>query len=168
MLNWWRNFGKKGKNGELLAVVDGDLSPLSKAPDPAFSSLAMGNGVMIKPESNQILAPTNGVITMLFPTKHAFGITTVDGIEILIHLGVDTIQLKGEGFDFKKRKGDKIKNGEMILHMDHDKIEQKGYDSTVMMIITDSNNHEITYLETGKVEAGKTIVGSFTVSKSFD
>ena len=107
--------------------------------DAAFASEAMGKGIGIKPNDNQIYAPIDGEITTIFPTKHAIGITGESGIEILIHIGIDTVELNGQFFELDVQEGDRVSKGQKLGQVDFAGINEAGYDTTVMVIITNTN-----------------------------
>ena len=129
-------FKKKNKGVEMAAAVSGDAMPITDVKDDVFSTKMLGDGYAIKPSDGEIVAPIDGEITTLFPTKHAIGITTDKGLEILIHLGLDTVELKGEPFEVKVQKGAKVKKGDSLAQMDIDAITDKGYDNTVIVVYT--------------------------------
>ena len=112
------NFFKKNKGMEVDAVVDGDIMPITDVKDDVFSTKMLGDGFAIKPQDNQIYAPVDGTISTLFPTKHAIGIKTNNGLEILIHLGLDTVELKGAPFTVSVNQGDKVEKGQPLATMD--------------------------------------------------
>lgn len=101
-------FKKKNKGIEVDAVVDGDIMPITDVKDDVFSTKMLGDGYAIKPKDNHIYAPIDGTISTLFPTKHAIGIKTEQGLEVLIHLGLDTVELKGAPFTVDVKQGDKV------------------------------------------------------------
>lgn len=139
---------KSNKNLVIKSPVDGEIKPLDKIKDKAFSSGAMGKGIAIIPKKGIITSPVNGVVTAVFETGHAYGITSQNGEEILIHIGVDTVKLEGKFFESKVRQGDIILEGDILAKFDMKEIEKAGYDSTVIMIITNSNdNTEVRVLE---------------------
>ncbi|GEL15117.1 glucose PTS transporter subunit IIA [Pediococcus cellicola] len=138
----------------IVAVSDGIVEPLKEVKDEAFASGALGKGVAFKLESNFICSPANGEITAMFPTGHAFGITTKEGIEILVHIGINTVNLKGEGFDVLVHQGDKVRAGEPIVRVDRKLIEGKGYDLTTMLILTNPNGKKVLLKEEGQVSVG--------------
>lgn len=129
------------KKEVLLSVADGELVQLKDVKDNAFSSGAMGNGVGIKPNSNKIYSPVKGKVTCVFPTKHAIGIMSESGIEILIHIGIDTVQLGGKYFNTLVSEGDVIEQGQLLAEADFKSIESAGYDSTIIFIVTNTNNY---------------------------
>lgn len=129
----------------IVAVAEGKLEPLSTVNDEAFASGALGKGVAIKLDGDFICAPANGKVTALFPTGHAFGITTKEGIEILVHIGINTVNLQGKGFDVLVHQGDEVRAGQPIVKVDRKAIEREGYDITTMEIVTNPNNHDIEF-----------------------
>ncbi|MGT2906685.1 glucose PTS transporter subunit IIA [Streptococcus dentiloxodontae] len=138
----------------LVAVTEGQLIPLEEVSDDVFSAKLMGDGVAIKPSSDFISAPANGTLTSLFPTGHAFGLTRPDGVEILVHIGINTVELKGQGFDVLAKQGDTVRAGQPIVKIDRTAIEEKGYDITTMTIITDTKGKDIHLKTSGEVRSG--------------
>jgi glucose-specific phosphotransferase system IIA component len=102
----------------VLSPLTGELKALSEVPDPVFAQEMMGKGVAIYPTSNVVVAPFDGTVTTITKTKHAIGVTSNNGIEILIHIGIDTVKLNGEGFEMKVEEGDKIKLGQELIKLD--------------------------------------------------
>lgn len=145
------------KKDTLLSPVSGQVKPLSTVNDPTFSSGAMGAGFSVDPSEDAIYAPADAEVTMLFPTKHAIGLRTDSGAEILIHVGIDTVKLNGEGFAALVKTGDHVKRGEKLIEFDRKKIRNQGFDSTVIVVVTNTdsyldvlNQHENEDVETGK------------------
>lgn len=134
---------KKGEAAtEVIASpLKGEVKELSEVNDEAFSGGILGQGLAILPIEGKLYAPCNGEITTFFPTGHAIGISSENGAEILIHVGMDTVKLDGEGFTKKKNQGDKVKKGELLLEFDIDKIKGAGYDIITPMIITNSDDY---------------------------
>lgn len=120
----------------IQAPLTGDVIVLSDVADPVFSSGAMGDGLAIKPTKNEVVAPVDGSIVMTTPSKHAIGIRSNSGIEILIHVGMDTVQLNGEHFELLVQDGDAITAGQPLLRFDAEAIEQAGYSTVTPVIIT--------------------------------
>ncbi|MBP2058493.1 glucose-specific phosphotransferase system IIA component [Lactobacillus colini] len=141
----------------ILSPATGELEDLSQVKDEAFASKALGDGVAVKLDGDFVTAPANGKLTALFPTGHAFGIVTNEGIEILVHIGINTVNLKGEGFDVLVHQDDKVRAGQPIVRINRKKIEEMGYDLTTMMIFTNPNGKNIKVKTKGKVEAGTQI-----------
>lgn len=125
----------------LVAPLAGDAIPLSEVKDPVFSSESMGQGVAIKPTGEDIFAPADGVIALLFPTKHAIGLHTDGGAEILIHIGMDTVELEGKHFDAFVKQGDRVTAGQKLMHFDSAAIQAAGYDVTTPIIITNTASY---------------------------
>ncbi|MDV2910655.1 beta-glucoside-specific PTS transporter subunit IIABC [Pediococcus acidilactici] len=124
----------------LSSVVKGDLVQLAEVGDAAFSTGAMGKGIGIKPIDDHIHAPIDGKVTAIFPTKHAIGITGSNGIEILIHIGIDTVELEGKHFTLQVKEGETVSQGDVLAVVDFSKVVEAGYDPTVMVIITNTND----------------------------
>lgn len=137
-------------NQELIfSPLKGEVTELSKVEDEAFSTGLLGKGIAIKPVEGKVVAPANGVVTTFFPTGHALGITTDNGTEILIHVGMDTVQLEGKYFTPRVKQGDKIKAGDVLLEFDIDKIKESGFSTITPVIITNSDNY-LDIIETDK------------------
>lgn len=112
---------KKKDNFEICSPVKGDVIDVTKTNDPLFKSEGLGKGVGIIAEENTLVSPVNGEIKTFFPTKHAIGITSDDGVDILIHVGIDTVELNGKYFNALKEQGDKVKKGDKLLEVDFDR-----------------------------------------------
>ncbi|SEM55499.1 PTS system beta-glucoside-specific IIA component, Glc family /PTS system beta-glucoside-specific IIB component, Glc family /PTS system beta-glucoside-specific IIC component, Glc family [Mesobacillus persicus] len=129
------------KNEEILSPIKGEVVSLSMVPDQLFASETMGRGVGIVPTEGRAVSPVNGVVTTLFKTKHAIGITSENGIEILIHIGMDTVQLDGKHFTAHVNQGDKVNVGDLLVEFDIEKIKAAGYQIETPIIITNSENY---------------------------
>lgn len=150
----------------LAAVVSGTIVPLKEVNDPVFSTEMMGKGIAIAPESNQLFAPADGVLTVMYDSKHAYGIQADSGAEILIHIGIDTVNLAGKFFSTNKKKGERVKKGELLGTFDREAIENAGYDDTVMILVTNSAAYgEISPLDKANVVQGEDILA---VSKAYE
>lgn len=125
----------------LESPITGEILPLSKIEDDAFSSGLLGKGVAIIPQSGQVIAPADGVITTLFPTKHAIGLTTDTGVEVLIHIGMDTVNLQGKYFDAKVSQGDRVKKGQLLVTFDIEKIKAAGYSLVTPVIVANTASY---------------------------
>ena len=134
----------------LFSPTKGVIIPLNKTNDPVFSNGTMGQGFGLIPKSNQINAPVTGEVTMVADTKHAIGIHTSQGLDILIHMGIDTVELKGKGFQLAVHVGDSVNAGDPLATMDLPLIKEKGYDTTIMVIVT--NSDQLTSLEVNEGE----------------
>lgn len=128
--------------GEILSPIQGKLYPLSDAKDEAFASETLGKGALIQPSNGKVYAPFDGTIVTLFPTKHAIGIVSDDGIEMLINFGIDTVNLNGQHFTAFIEQGMKVKQGDLLLEADIEKIKAAGYETQVPVIITNSFNYQ--------------------------
>ena len=120
--------------------MSGKVLPLSEVPDKVFSSGAMGKGIAIEPENGELLAPADGVITTIFPTGHAVGITTTDGIELLMHIGMDTVELEGKGFEVFVKQGDTVHTGDLLVRFDIDTIKKAGYSVITPIVVTNTDH----------------------------
>lgn len=122
----------------ILAPVEGTIVPLNQVADEVFSSGAMGVGLAIEPSSNQIYAPFAGVVTAIFDSKHAIGLTSTDGVELLIHVGIDTVNLKGTAFECFVAQDQQVEAGELLLRFDQEKIKAAGYPVTTIVVVPNS------------------------------
>lgn len=155
-------FFRKKKDKQLLAVASGTIIEIGKVKDPVFSEKMMGDGFAIETTSNTAYAPANGKLTLIFPTLHAYGITTDDGCEILVHIGLDTVNEKGNGFQCSLQLNDEVKAGDAIVTFDRQYLESKGYDLTTMIIFPNPSTYKGFNVEYGKfVEGGKDIVATY-------
>ena len=119
----------------------GKLVKLSEINDKAFSSGALGSGVGIIADNNLVVAPVDGEVICVFPTKHAFGLKTESGVELLIHIGIDTVELEGKHFTTMVNQGDKVKIGQPLVQVDFDKVKEEGFDPTIIMVVTNTQDY---------------------------
>lgn len=126
---------------EVMSPLTGEVLPIEKAEDEVFASKVMGDGVVILPETTDVYAPFDGTIATLFPTKHAIGLVSDKGAEILIHIGINTVDLNGEGFKAFVKQGDSVTKGDKLISFDKVAIENAGYSSQTMVIITNGSNY---------------------------
>ena len=131
----------KKTNVSISAPIKGNVVALADVKDEVFSSESMGKGIAIEPEEGKVYAPADGVISTFFPTGHAIGITTDSGAEILIHVGMDTVEMNGDGFEPQKSQGDKVKKGDLLLKFNIDKIKAARHPVTTPVIITNSDDY---------------------------
>lgn len=144
---------------ELVSPLAGELLPLSEVKDEVFSSGAMGEGVAVEPSEGVLHAPADGKVVMTFPTGHAIGMKTSDGAEILMHIGMDTVNLQGHGFETLVAKGDEVKAGDELVKFDIDAIHAKGYVVMTPIVVTNSKDYEkITVVSQGNVKVGQEIL----------
>ena len=150
-------------HGELKSASSGLIMPMSRAKDPVFSSCMMGNGVVIQPSDGIVVAPADGMVSVMTEdTKHAVGIQTEQGIELLIHIGIDTVKMNGEGFRSFVKQGQKVKAGERLVEFDKKLVEEKGYCADIMLIVLDSPQlPEIAYKTEQDAVAGETVVAQW-------
>ncbi len=125
----------------IASPVDGQPESLTKVNDQVFSAKMMGDGAAIVPSDGTIYAPVTGTVTISYPTKHAYGIKSDKGAEVLIHIGLDTVNLKGKHFESFVKQGQRIKKGDKLGSVDLDAVKKAGYDTTVMEIITNTKNY---------------------------
>jgi PTS system beta-glucosides-specific IIC component len=133
--------GAKNDKIILVSPLTGSVLPLNKVEDQVFSSGALGKGVAIEPTVGKLCAPADGTVTTLFPTGHAVGITTTDGAEVLMHIGMDTVEMDGEGFEIAVKQGDTIKQGDLLVTFDIEKIKQAGYSTVTPIVVTNTNDY---------------------------
>ena len=138
-------------NKDIYSPIEGEAVELTEVPDQVFSEKMMGDGVAIKPTSGTVRAPFDGEVVTDFPTKHALGLTNEGGLELLVHFGLDTVNLKGEGFDLKVAAGDKIKKGDVLMEVDLDYIRENAKSDITPIIITGPAGTEIAARELGSV-----------------
>lgn len=157
-------FKKKTAEYELVGVADGKVVAIETVKDPVFSQKMMGDGLAIEPTSNKIYACGDGEVTMLFPSNHAVGLLLNNGMEILIHVGIDTVNENGQGFTGLCKQGDKIKAGQPLIEFDRDYLLGKGYDLTVMIIFTKADAYKsFERKENDNVIGGQSVVATYTI-----
>ena len=139
----------------VFAPAKGSISPLKESADEAFACEVLGKGILINPTEGKIVAPFDGTVRTLFPTKHAIGIVSEDGCEVLIHIGYNTVQLEGKYFNSFIEQGDVVKKGDLLVTFDMEQLKKEGYSVETPIIITNTDNY-LDIIETTKnsVEAG--------------
>ncbi len=151
-------FSKNDKVG-IVAPVAGRLINIKEVDDPAFNEEVLGKGVAVVPSDTRICAPVDGKVSAIFPTGHAAAVTSREGVEILIHVGLDTVKLKGRHFIVHAHEGQEVKKGELLLEADIEKIQAEGYDITTPIVICNSHDFsKIHIAETGTVSQGEEIL----------
>jgi len=147
------------QNETLVTPIVGDVVALADVNDPVFSSGAMGQGIAVKPSQGVVYAPADAEVSIAFPTGHAFGLKTTDGAEVLIHVGIDTVSMNGEGFEAKVAQGDKVKAGDILGIFDSNKIAAAGLDDTTMVIVTNTADYaSVAPVATGSVAKGDAVI----------
>ena len=127
---------ENGNPGRSVAVpIQGQMVPLEQVNDAVFSQKILGDGVAILPEEGKVFAPVSGVVSALFETKHAIGITSQDGVELLIHIGIDTVNLQGKYFTAHVNAGCEIKKGDLLISFDQKAIQKEGYDTITPVLV---------------------------------
>ncbi|MDK4044891.1 glucose-specific PTS transporter subunit IIBC [Staphylococcus pseudintermedius] len=144
----------------IVAPCDGEVIPLSEVPDQVFSGGMMGDGVGFIPRQSEIVAPFHGKVKALFPTKHAIGIESTDGVELLIHIGIDTVKLNGEGFESFIKVGDEVAEGQLLMKVDLEYLQQHAPSIVTPMIVTNLGERQIEVEDVKEVEKGQRV---FTV-----
>lgn len=137
-------------NKTVFSPLKGNVIPISEVKDETFASEMLGKGVGILPYADRVVAPFDGTVTTFFETKHAIGLTNQDGLEILIHVGIDTVNLKGEHFKAYTKEDAAVKRGDLLLEFDKKCIEEAGYDTTTMVIVTNTDDYESVNCKTGQ------------------
>ena len=130
------------ESAEVVSPLAGQVKPLSQATDPVFSSGVMRQGVVIEPSQGELVSPVNGTVTVLFPTKHAVGIVSEEGVEMLMHIGMDTVSLDGKGFESHIKQGDKVVVGQQLISFDMDDIKKAGLVTETPVIITNQDDFQ--------------------------
>lgn len=148
------------EGNEIYSVVDGRLKKLEKVADPAFAQKMLGDGAAIDPQNELIVAPCEGTITMMYPTLHAFGITNTDGVEILVHIGIDTVRLKGKGFTKYVEQGSHVRPGDKIISFDPRYLHDEDLDLTIMVLFP-GLDREMNIIQSGYVRRGKDPIATY-------
>ena len=147
------------QNETIQTPIVGDVVALENVNDPVFSSGAMGQGIAVKPSQGVVYAPADAEVSIAFATGHAYGLKTTNGAEILIHVGIDTVSMNGEGFEQKVAQGDKVKAGDVLGTFDSNKIAAAGLDDTTMVIVTNTADYaSVTPVASGSVVKGDAII----------
>ncbi|NRO52322.1 PTS system beta-glucoside-specific EIIBCA component [Lactobacillus helveticus] len=150
---------KLNPSTKLVSPLNGDVKPLSEIKDEVFSSGAMGQGVAIEPSEGVLHAPADGKTALVFPTGHAVGINTTDGAEVLMHIGMDTVNLQGKGFKTLVQKGQEVKAGDPLVEFNIKEIKAAGYEVATPVVVTNSKKYEsINQVANGTVEVGQEIL----------
>ncbi|AVM08305.1 MULTISPECIES: PTS glucose transporter subunit IIA [Bacillus] len=153
---------KKPAEEVIFSPADGMVMDLASVPDPVFSQKMMGDGIAVEPANGDIVSPVEGEVIQLFHTKHAVGIRTLSGAELLIHVGLDTVNMNGEGFEAHVKEGDKVKTGDLLLTCRLDLIKEKASSTVIPMVIMNGDAAEPLQFA-GAIEAKKGQTELFTI-----
>ena len=155
-------FGKKEKTDnsiKLVSPMEGKVIPVSDVKDETFASGMLGKGAGIEPTSGRVVSPTNGEVTIMFPTKHAVSILSEDGAEILVHIGLDTVKLNGEHFTSHVEVGQKVKKGDLLVEFDMEAVKAAGYDVTSPVLVCNPDAFStFENIKFGDVKEGEEII----------
>ncbi|EOR22062.1 PTS glucose transporter subunit IIA [Cytobacillus oceanisediminis] len=145
---------KTSSSNHYIQPLEGKLLSIADVPDPVFSQKMMGDGIAVDPSNGVLVAPADGQIMNVFPTKHALSMTDNNGREILIHVGLDTVALKGEGFTTFVKDGDKVKQGQKLMEIDFDEIKSKVPSIITPMVFTNLGENEKVVVEGNEIKIG--------------
>jgi len=148
----------KSKKQMLVSPVDGDIVKLEDVPDEVFSAKLVGDGIAIMPHSNTFVAPVAGVITKIFSTNHAFSIRISNGLEVMVHIGLDTVELNGEGFKALVKEGDKVSVGKPIISADLAFIESKGKPTITPIVVNHKKEVIVSSDKVGNIQEGEELM----------
>lgn len=151
---------KKQDDKTVYAPMNGTYIPLKEIPDEVFSSGVLGQGCGIEPEEGQVVAPVEGKVGVIADTKHSIAIIAKDGREFLIHVGMDTVDMKGDGFDVLVNENDNIKVGDVLLKFDPEKIKKAGHPVTTAFVVVNSDSYSHIAFETGVSRKACEIIGT--------
>ncbi len=152
-------FFRRNKSLEIVSPLTGKILSIEEVPDQVFSEKMLGDGLAIEPEEGKVVSPIDGRVVTIFPTNHAIGLVTNEGLEILIHIGIDTVELNGEGFKRIVEKDEKIKKGDLLMEFDVDLIKEKGKSPITPIIITNMDKvKNIEKSKSDKASRGETVI----------
>lgn len=153
------NLFKKGNDTTVVSPCDGMVEPLTSLNDGVFSDELLGKGCVVKPNNNDLYSPFDGEVVMTTPTKHAIGLKSTSGIEVLIHIGIDTVTLEGKPFTYMVKKGDRIHKNQQIMEFDRNMIQSSGLNDGVIVIVSNTNAfEEVKPLSTGSISHGEPLI----------
>lgn len=153
-------FSKKNKKN-LYNPVDGHVKFIDESTDPVFAQKLLGDGFIVEPHNGSIYSPVNGRVTTIFPTKHAIGITTSSGDELLLHMGINTVEMKGDGFEIFIKENEPVTQNTLLAEIDINKIKERGYSSEIIVVITKNEKDFVMVNNIGALPHSKEI-GSLT------
>lgn len=157
-------FGRKKKSmenthpGEIFAVQKGKVIPVTEAPDPVFAEKILGDGVAVQPETGAILSPVDGKIINVADTYHAYGIETSDGLELLVHIGINTVELNGKGFKNHVKEGDIVNVGDVLCDVDLQVVKDAGFEIWTPVLITNMDAVQSISIQPGQAQGSQTCV----------
>ncbi len=154
-------FSRKDKTAKIVAQQNGKAVSITEVPDPVFSGKVLGDGVGIIPSNGEVVAPVSGTVAQVAHTKHAIGIESDDGLEVLVHLGVDTVKLDGQGFTCYVEVGQHVNAGDKLMDIDLDFIQSQGLSTVSPCIITNLDAAKNLKIFSGDVVAGETVVMTY-------
>ncbi len=156
----FKNLFKKNnsKEGKVYAIQSGEVINIEDVKDAMFAQRILGDGVALVPKSGEIYSPVSGKLTLVANTEHAFRIETEDGLEVLVHIGLETVELKGEGFETKVKAGDTVKAGDLLTVVDLELLKEKKYDITTPIIITNMDEIKEITKNTGEAIEKETVI----------
>lgn len=153
------------KDAELLAVANGTAIPLSEVPDEVFASGMLGVGFAVNPTDGTVYSPVSGKIESITESKHAYTIQTDDGLDVLVHIGIDTVSLKGEGFLPMVKTGNRIKAGDILARVDLNLLHEKKHPTVIPVIVTNAEKISVKEVRTGAVIGGKECILRYKIKK---
>jgi len=152
-------FKKKDAGIIIGSPAEGECIALGRVSDPTFAQEILGKGSAVIPSSNKIVAPADGTVSMIFPTGHAFTMETAEGVELLVHIGIDTVKLNGKGFTKFVNDGDAVKKGDLIIEVDLDEVKAAGYDTAIPVIVCNTGDYkDVQAIADGAVTSGQDMV----------
>ena len=143
---------------QLFAPLDGQAVPITEVSDPTFGEKILGDGIAIKPSAGKVLAPCDGTVEQIFETGHAVTLTSLGGAEILIHVGLDTVELKGKHYTIHAHDGDKVKTGDLLIEFDPQAIAAEGYDIITPIVICNSDDYSAIKPHSGQMVAAGDLI----------
>ncbi len=162
-MGFFQNIFGNGNKEEIIPIcapVAGKLVPLSEVSDPTFSDGILGQGAAVIPTDNQFFSPVDGTVNTVFPTGHAAALTSADGVEVLLHIGLDTVKLNGKHFTIHAEEGQQVKKGDLLLEADLEQIKSEGYDIITPVVICNTEE----FSEIGMVKGGSVTVGNVIIN----
>ena len=148
----------KKKTLDLGSPVSGKIVPISNVKDPIFAQEMIGKGIAIIPDNGKYYAPCDGHLSVLFPSGHAYALKTRDGVDVIIHIGIDTVKLNGKNFRIHANQGEEVKKGDLIIEVDIEAVKEAGFDMITPMVISNPGIYTDLQRKDGTVEAGEAAI----------